>query len=469
MVIAIPNATDRSDIIAFLSTLKAVEPSKQAVETGHARTPGDWQNDAPGVRHRVQIEDLPKPYLTPSAGNGPKTADRPAGAVLSVPKGFKIEQIATDDTGPRLMRTAPNGDIFVADTRSGLIRVLRLSAACNTVVSDTVFARGLSGPFGIAFYPVGAYPKWVYVGNANSVVRFPYRNGDLFAAGAPETVVPVLASGSGGHSTRDLGFSPDGSLLYITVGSSSNVAEGQHRKTPEEIRAWEAKHGLGAAWGADENRANVLVTDPEGKAPLKVYASGIRNPVGLAVQPSTGLVWVSTNERDALGDDLVPDYVTHVKQGAFYGWPWYYMGGHEDPRHAGERPDLAGSVTNPDVPEQAHSASLELAFYPDDVSGASAFPADYRGDIFVALHGSWNRAGRTGSKIVRILLKDGVATGAYEDFVTGFVIDDHTVWGRPVGVAVAPDGSLLFSEDANGTIWRVSYVGVPGDAAAAAH
>jgi glucose/arabinose dehydrogenase len=201
------------------------------------------------------------------------------------------------------------------------------------------------------------------------------------------------------------------------------------------------------------------VTDPEGKLPLHPFATGIRNPVGIAVQPGTGELWVSVNERDALGDDLVPDYVSHIKEGGFYGWPWYYMGSHEDPRHAGERPDLAGVAIVPDVPEQAHSASLEMTFYPADASGPAAFPAEYHGDAFVALHGSWNRTGRTGGKIVRIRMQNGVATGEYDDFVTGWVIDDGHVWGRPVGVTTAHDGALLVTEDGNNTIWRVSYTG----------
>jgi hypothetical protein len=237
------------------------------------------------------------------------------------------------------------------------------------------------------------------------------------------------------------------------------VAEGLPPKSPAEIRDWEAVHGRGAAWGFEVNRANVLVTDPEGRKGLRTFATGIRNAVGIAVHPSTGELWVSVNERDALGDDLVPDYVTHVREGGFYGWPWYYMGNHEDPRHAGERPDLAGQTIVPDVPEQPHSASLQMTFYPKDASGPAAFPAEYRGEIFVAFHGSWNRTGRTGGKIVRIRLQNGVATGEYEDFVTGWVVDDAHVWGRPVGVTVAHDGALIVTEDGNNTIWRVSYTG----------
>jgi glucose/arabinose dehydrogenase len=176
------------------------------------------------------------------------------------------------------------------------------------------------------------------------------------------------------------------------------------------------------------------------------------------VNKETGDLWVSTNERDGLGDDLVPDYITRVKEGGYYGWPWYYMGDHEDPRHAGERPDLAGQTLAPDVPVQAHSASLEMTFY-TVTNGASAFPPEYRGDAFAAFHGSWNRNSRTGYKVVRVRLNHGIPTGEYDDFLTGFVVDGRDVWGRPVGVTVAHDGALLVTEDGNSTVWRISYNG----------
>jgi len=313
----------------------------------------------------------------------------------------------------------------------------------------------LRGPFGIAFYPLDGEPRWVYVANLNSVVRYPYRNGDLEARGPAETVVAKLSDSTGGHSTRDIAFSLDGKRMFISVGSGSNVAEGMGKKSPDEMREWEAGHARGATWGSEANRADVLVCDPDGQG-LKIFATGIRNAVGLAVQPGVGELWCSTNERDGLGDDLVPDYITRVREGGYYGWPWFYLGNHEDPRHAGARPDLAAQVIAPDVPVQAHSASLQMTFYPANVTGPSAFPADYRGDIFAAFHGSWNRTGRTGSKVIRVHLQDGKPTGEYEDFLTGFVIDDGKLWGRPVGVTAAHDGALLVTDDANGTLWRVS-------------
>ena len=222
---------------------------------------------------------------------------------------------------------------------------------------------------------------------------------------------------------------------------------------PAELQAWESSHPLGAAWGDETDRADVLTFDPQGKR-LDVFATGIRNCVGMAIDPSSGTLWCSTNERDGIGDNLPPDYITRVREGAFYGWPWYYLGANEDPRLKGERPDLKDKITVPDVLIQAHSASLEMTFYE-----ASQFPADYRGNIFAAEHGSWNRASRTGYKIIRVIVKDGVPTGEYDDFATGFVINDAEVWGRPVGVAVDKDGALLVSEDASGTIWRITHVG----------
>jgi glucose/arabinose dehydrogenase len=239
----------------------------------------------------------------------------------------------------------------------------------------------------------------------------------------------------------------------VSVGSASNVGDRMGKLDPASLAKWTSQHPLGAAWGNEEERADVLVFDPDG-GHRRIYATGIRNCVGMAVAPSTGTLWCSTNERDGLGDNVPPDYITRVRQGAFYGWPWYYIGAHQDPRHDSERPDLKDKITVPDVLIQPHSASLGLAFY-----DATQFPAQYRGNIFAAEHGSWNRSKRTGYKVIRVPVKDGAPTGEYEDFVTGFVIDDADVWGRPVGVAVDKDGALLVSEDASGTIWRITYSG----------
>jgi glucose/arabinose dehydrogenase len=338
--------------------------------------------------------------------------------------------------------------------------VLRAADGADSPSSNEVFASRLDQPFGIAFYPPGSDPQWIYVANTGSVVRYPYRNGDLKARGNAEVIVRDLPHAGGrsvqrGHITRDIAFSKDGRQMFVSVGSASNDGEGMGKRDAAAIARWEAQHGLGAAWGSETDRAAVLVFDPEG-GNRRIFASGLRNCVGLAVHPMTGDLWCSTNERDDLGDDLVPDFVTRVRDGAFYGWPWYYIGANEDPRHRGERPDLKDKITVPDVLIQAHSASMGMTIYDGD-----QFPSEYSGDVFAAEHGSWNRAKRTGYKVVRVRLKDGVPSGEYEDFMTGFVVNDSSVWARPVGVAVAHDGALLVSEDGNGTIWRVSYRGGP--------
>jgi glucose/arabinose dehydrogenase len=409
---------------------------------------GSWQLDKPGTIRLIRPQDLPEPGATRSAANVSRVVPKPAGTAPKVPPGFKIELFAKGLDGPRIIRAAPNGDIFVAETDAGRIRVLRAADGTSKPTANEVYAIGLHQPFGIAFFPSGNDPQWVYVANTDAVVRFSYRSGDLKASGRAETIVANLPHGSG-HSTRDVVFTPDDKRMLVSVGSVSNDGEGMGQP-PGGLEAWAGEQPLGAAWGYETDRAAVLAFDPDGKN-KKLFATGIRNCVGLAIQPRSGTPWCSTNERDGFGDDLVPDYVTSVRENAFYGWPWFYIGGHEDPRHRGERSDLKDKVTTPDVLLQAHSASLGLTFYQ-----GSNFPEDYRGDAFAAEHGSWNRSKRTGYKVVRIRLKEGKPTGAYEDFVTGFVVNDREVWGRPVGVAVAHDGALLISEDGNGTIWRVS-------------
>ena len=414
---------------------------------------GDWRADAPGVRHRITVADLPAPFVKVGAAPA-KVVDAPPGALPKVPAGFVVTRFASGLQTPRAMRTAPNGDIFVAEQEAGRIRVLRAAPGAAEPSQKEIFIAGLDRPFGMAFYPLGPNPTWLYIAELNRVVRVPYANGALKAAGKPEVVIPKLAETTGGHWTRDLAFTPDGKRLLVSVGSSSNLAEGMPTKTPAEAAAWNASHGLGAAWDADVNRADVLAADPEGHG-LHVYAAGIRNCSGLTVQPATGRPWCSVNERDMIGDDLVPDYATPVKEGGFYGWPWYYIGDHEDPRLKGQRPDLTGKVTAPDLLIQPHSAAVQIRFY-DAQAGGSLFPAAYRGGAFIALHGSWNRTSRTGYKVVYAPMKDGQATGEYVDFMTGLVLNDSDVWARPYGIAVAQDGALLVSDDANGSIFRIT-------------
>jgi glucose/arabinose dehydrogenase len=383
---------------------------------------------------------------------------KPVSAAPKVPPGFQVELFASNLRDPRMVRVAPNGDIFIAESEPGRIRVLRTDNGAGKPRSNDLFASGLDQPFGVAFYPPGSDPQWIYIANAGSVIRYPYRNGDLKARGKAEVIVRDLPHAGGrsvqrGHITRDVVFSKDGRQMFVSVGSASNAGEGMGKRDAATIARWEAEHGLGSAWGNETDRAAVLVFDPEGKN-RRVFASGLRNCVGLAVHPLTGDLWCSNNERDDLGDDLVPDFITRVRDGAFYGWSWYYLGANEDPRHRGERPDLKDKITVPDVLIQAHSASLEMTFYE-----GQQFPQEYRGNIFAAQYGSWNKAVRTGYSVIRVPLKNGRATGEYQDFLTGFVTSAGNVWGRPVGVAVAKNGALFVSDDGSNSIWRVSHVG----------
>jgi len=434
---------------AIIPTISTAQNAPGTVLTGKAAF-GDWRADAPGVRRHITAGDLPAPFASASTRNKVEATPNSSEGQLKAPAGFEVKLFAQGLQAPRLIRTAPNGDVFVAESEAGRIRVLRPSADGTSAGQMEIFASSLQRPFGIAFYPNNGKPEWVYVANTNSVVRFPYQAGDLKARGNSEVIVDKLPSGRG-HWTRDVVFSKDGSKMFVSVGSASNVAEDMPKLEPAALQKWIAENPPGAGWGAEAERADVLVFDPQGKN-RRIFATGIRNCVGMDINPATGDLWCSTNERDLLGDNLPPDYLTRVKEGAFYGWPWYYTGSHEDPRHKGARPDLAGKVTVPDVLLQPHSAPLGMVFY-----NGTQFPAEYKGQAFAASHGSWNRTTRTGYKIIRVIVKDGVPTGEYEDFVTGFVVDDARAWGRPVGVTVAKDGSLLFSEDGNGSIWRVTY------------
>jgi len=461
MVIPLSSAPDRENVIAYFQSVASVAsagssgaPSARAT-SAPSTSAADWKNDFPGRVHRIDVAKLPPPFQTPSARNFPRVVDRPANAKPALPAGFKFEIFAGNLRGPRRMVVAANGDVLITETQGGRVSVMRPSIDGRKARSISVFAEGLRQPFGISLYPDAMNAQWLYVAETHRVIRFPYATGDQKASAAPEVVVAGLPGG-GGHYTRDVVFSLDGKRMFVSVGSESNVAEGLSAKTPDEIKAWEAEHGLGAAWGRETNRAAVLVYDVGANQPGKIYATGIRNCVSLAIQPKTGDLWCTTNERDLLGDDLVPDYSTRVKEGGFYGWPWYYMGSNEDPRHKGRRPDLAGKVIVPDVPLQAHSAADNLAFY-TATSGSSAFPKEYVGDAFIVLHGSWNRAFRTGHKIVRAPIKDGVPTGEYVDFLTGFILDDGDAWARPVAATVMNDGSLLMSEDGNNYVYRISY------------
>ena len=413
---------------------------------------GDWRKDKPGVRRILSPQDLPPPFVTKSAGNFPDPAPMPMGAKPSVPSGFSVEMVASGLNGPRVIRVAPNGDLFVAETKSNIVRTYRMPAGGGKLTGGDVFTNALYQPYGMAFYPPGPNPQYLYIGNSDSLVRVPYKNGDLKASAEPERIVGRIPWVH--HFARDVVVSPDGKRIYYSVGSGSNVALDMFPMPLDQpFEEWKRTHALGATWDTEERRANVLTFDPDGRNE-KVFATGLRNCSGMAPHPGTGRLWCVVNERDELGDDTPFEYATEVQEGAFYGWPWYYIGSHEDPRKKGQRPDLKDKVMIPTVLMQAHSAPLQIIFYEHDT-----FPAAYKGSAFVTLHGSWNRGQRTGYKVVRLLFTNGKPTGEYEDFMTGFVVSDKQVWGRPVGVAVAKDGSLLVTEDGSGTIWRVSSNG----------
>jgi glucose/arabinose dehydrogenase len=396
-------------MIAFLAALLTMACRAEATAPETVSKSGDPRLQ----HHEIRADRLPAPFATRSAGNPPVVAGRPSGAALHVPPGFKVEIWASNLKDPRALVLAPNGDVFLSEPGAGRIDVFRNG-------KQFLFADGLDNPFGLAFHG-----NFLYVGCENALIRFPYAVGQLAVKGKPETLGPLPG---GGHSTRNVIFNRNGSKLYVAIGSASNVsAEGPPR-------------------------AAIMEYNPDGTG-RRVFASGLRNPVGLAWNPTTGALWTSVNERDGLGEDLVPDYVTDVRDGAFYGWPYSYLGKNADPRRKGEHPELVAKAVVPSVLIEAHSAPLGIAFY-----DGRMFPADYRGSLFVALHGSWNRENRTGYKIIRVPFQNGRPTGGYDDFLVGWS-DDPTsrrVWGRPVALLVLPDGSLLVSDDGAGVVWRVS-------------
>jgi len=456
MPIGVADAKQRAAVIDYLAgqSGKVAAASTAPKAAAGSDKAGAWTEDKPGDLHHITVANLVQPFASESAGNGPKVAARPDGALPAVPKGFKVTTFAGDTGKARLVLRAPNGDILLADTGKGQITILR-SKGGDKADSTSVFAGSLSRPYGMALWPSGPNPKYLYVANVNSVVRIPYAVGDLKAKGEPETIVEKLSDTTGGHTTRTLAFSKDDKTLFVSVGSATNIASGIGNKPPVALPEWEKRHGLGGAWAEETDRATVLAFDPDGKN-RRNFANGLRNCVGMLVHPDTGDLYCSVNERDELGDNLPPDYITRVKQGGFYGWPWYYLGDHEDPRLKGIRPDLKGKAIVPDTLLQAHSAALGMTVYHAPAGAKSAFPKEYDGDIFLALHGSWNRGIRTGYKVIRVMMKNGVPTGQYQDFMTGMVLSDRDVWGRPAAVTVAADGALLVVDDAGGLVWRVA-------------
>jgi glucose/arabinose dehydrogenase len=407
----------------LVASSQVAEPVKPVVSTP---LPAIMPFEKPVVTS-VDPASLPKPFATESARRNSKRIPQPADAKLHLPKGFKINVFAEGDfKEPRWMALAPNGDVFLSDARANSLIVLRDKNKDGVAEERFVFSDALSQPFGIAFHK-----DWVYVANTDSVVRFKYKSGQTKAEGSPERVVELTAGGYNQHWTRNVLFSPDGSKMFVSIGSATNVSV-------EE----------------DQRRAAISVYDPDGKN-HQIYASGLRNPIGLAWNPKTGQLWTAVNERDGLGDDLVPDYATSVKEGGFYGWPYSYIGQNEEPRRKGENPELVKKAIVPDVLFTSHVAALGIQFYTGKM-----FPKEYQGDAFVAFHGSWNRQKLSGYKIARIRFKDGKLVGnSYEDFVSGWLPseDSNEVWGRPVGLLVAADGSLLITDDGADKVWRVSY------------
>jgi glucose/arabinose dehydrogenase/mono/diheme cytochrome c family protein len=430
----------RWQIVSYLKTVEssgAAAPEETGVETSSEVAPAprppftDYRFERPGQIHKITLNDLPGPFETPSASNGPMIVPRPQDAWPKAPAGFQVTLYTTGLDNPRRIRRAPNGDLFVSEVATGKVEIFRGVDSAGHPKRTAVFANGLDRPFGMNFYPPGPHPHWVYVGTTKAVVRFPYRNGDMRARGPSEHIMDLPDEG---HNNRDVLFEPGGHKMLVTIPSFSNADDAD---SPLE-----------------KNRARILECNPDG-SDAKVYAYGIRNPSFLAFDSKTNNLWTTVNERDGLGDNLVPDYITHVQRGGFYGWPWWYMGGHQDPRLTGKHPELKDKVITPDVLLQPHNASVGLAFY-----DGKRFPQEFWGDIFAAEHGSWNKSVRAGYEVIRIPLhQSGHATGEYEDFLTGFVIDNKRAWGRPAGVAIGLDGSLFVTDDASNSIWRVQYVG----------
>jgi glucose/arabinose dehydrogenase len=434
--------------LAGLALLGACSgPSKQEKAEAAAATPADT------VATAANPVVLPEPYATKSATKRSKVIGWPAGKMPTAPAGFVVTKYAGDLVSPRNTYVLPNGDVLVAeantipkDTKEKVVAQLELdpsksmrakSANRITLLRDadkngtpemrTMFLTGLNQPFGMLV--LGNY---FYVANTDGVWRYAYKAGETKLEGKGEKIMTLPAGGYNNHWTRNLLAGPDGKKIYVSVGSASNVAE----------------HGM----KEEERRANVLEINPDGSGE-RIYAAGLRNPVGLDWAPGTQTLWSAVNERDELGDDLVPDYLTSVQPGKFYGWPYAYFGQKEDPRRKGERPDLVKQTVVPEVALGPHTASLGLAFYKAD-----AFPAKYRSGAFIGQHGSWNRSEFSGYKVVFVPFQNGKPSGPMEDFLTGFVANaaDKEVYGRPVGITALPDGSLLVADDAADTLWRVA-------------
>lgn len=380
--------------------------------------------------------NLPAPYATKSSVKQAKVVGWQQGEMPTAPAGFTVTKFAGDLENPRWANELPNGDVLISEAKTGFVstganRVTLLRDADGNGEAETrhVLLQDLKQPFGMAYTD-----GYLYIANTDAVMRYAYQPGETVVKGVGEQILALPAKGYNNHWTRNLLFSPDGKALYVSVGSASNVGE----------------YGM----AQEQRRANILAVDPDGQNE-RIFAAGLRNPVGMAWEPVTGALWTAVNERDELGDALVPDYITSVTEGGFYGWPYSYWGQTPDPRLKGERPDLVAKAITPDYALGSHTASLGLAFY-DGLS----FPNDYKGGTFIGQRGSWNRSAFAGYKVVFVPFKNGKPAGEMQDFLTGFIkdADQNEVYGRPVGVTVLQSGALLVTDDAGNTVWHVQVM-----------
>lgn len=412
--------------LVFITTLNACKGKLNKEEKEQANAKGSTT-----VTTAIGDITLPPPYETKSATNRNSMTEWPEGQTPKAPAGFTVTKFAGDLENPRNTYIAPNNDIFVAESDTGgsadRITVFRDSDKDGVFETRKVFLEDLNQPYGML-----VLKNYFYVANTDGLYRYPYKEGALKLEGKGEKITELPAGGYNNHWTRNLLANEDGSKIYISVGSSSNNAE----------------HGM----DEEKRRANILEINPDGSGE-RVYASGLRNPVGMDWNPENGELWTAVNERDELGDNLVPDYITSVKSDGFYGWPYSYYGQIEDPRMKGQRPGLVEKAIVPDVPVGSHTASLGLTFYNKD-----AFPQKYKNGAFVGQHGSWNRSILSGYKVLFVPFKNGKPSGKPEDFLTGFIANEEKaeVYGRPVDVTVMNDGSLLVNDDSGNTIWRVT-------------
>lgn len=416
------------------SLLWSCNESRQTVnQEGNTPTATTFNPDADTIATATNESlVLPAPDTTHRAEKKSKTIGWPADKAPTAPAGFTVSRFATDLKHPRRIYIAPNKDIFIAesdDEKKSANQITLLRDTNNDGKPDTreVFLSGVKQPYGMLV--LGDY---FYVALVDKVVRYPYKEGQTQMTAKGEQILSLPAGGYNHHWTRNIIANPQGTKIYVSVGSASNVGE----------------YGM----KEEERRANILEINPDGTGE-KVYASGLRNPVGMDWAPGTNVLWTAVNERDHIGDELVPDYLTSVKEGAFYGWPYSYYGQNIDPRRKGERPDLVQKAIVPDVPLGAHTASLGLAFY-----DGNTFPEKYRNGAFVGQHGSWNRSNFAGYKVVYVPFQNGRPSGKPEDFLTGFIAnaDQNEVYGRPVGVEVMDNGALLVADDDAGIIWHVT-------------